>query len=145
MSKDDKLRRRLAQQNRPTGTFQITASGVQYSGPLPHPDILIKYNEALPGAADRIIAMAEKQSDHRQTLEAAVVASNCHAQKSGPIYGFIICMSAIIGGTYLVAIGKQATGLAAIITALASLAVVFIYGKTKQQEELKRKSSLTTS
>lgn len=26
----------------------------QFSGPLPHPDILARYNEIVPGAADRI-------------------------------------------------------------------------------------------
>ncbi|MHB8501417.1 MAG: DUF2335 domain-containing protein [Candidatus Acidiferrales bacterium] len=140
MSKEDKLRRRLEQQNRQSGTFQIRASGVQYSGPLPHPDILIKYNDAVLNGADRIIAMAESQSAHRQRLEKAVVDSNCHAQKLGPIYGFIVCMSAIGGGVYLIQLGKQATGLAAIITALASLSVVFIYGKRKQEQDLKQKA-----
>jgi uncharacterized membrane protein len=147
LSKESKLRRRLAQQNQPPGTFHITASGAHYSGPLPHPDILVKYNDAVPGGADRIIAMAEGQVAHRQELEKTVIASNCHAQKSGPIYGFIVCMTAIVGGVYLIQQGKGASGLAAIISALASLAIVFVYGRTKQQQELKKKleSAITTS
>jgi len=141
LSKQDKLRRQLARQNlQQAGTFQITASGVHYAGPLPHPDILVKYNEAHPGAADRIIAMAEKQAAHRQELEKTVVTANCHNSKRGPIYGFIICMTAIGGGVYLIQLGKGAAGLASIITALASLAVVFVYGRTKQKQELEQKS-----
>lgn len=141
MSKQDKFGRRLARQNlQQPGTFQITTSGIQYSGPLPHPDILVKYNDAHPGAADRIIAMAEKQAAHRQELEKKALETNCHNSKIGPIYGFVICMSAIGGGVYLIQLGKGAAGLASIITALASLSIVFVYGRTKQKQELQQKS-----
>jgi len=114
---------------------------MQFSGPLPHPDILVKYNEAHPGAADRIIAMAEKQAAHRQELESRVISTSCQNAKRGPIYGFVICMTAISGGIYLIQSGKGAAGLTAIITALVSLAVVFVYGRTKQKQELKEQST----
>ncbi|MGH9680862.1 MAG: DUF2335 domain-containing protein [Candidatus Acidiferrales bacterium] len=139
MSKEDKLRRRLARQNQQSGTFQITAANMQFSGPLPHPDILVKYNDAKPGAADRIIAMAEKQAAHRQGIEKQVITANCQNAKRGPIYGFVICMTAIAGGVYLIQLGKGAEGLVAIISALASLAFVFVYGRTKQKQELNQK------
>ena len=132
--------RRLAQQTQNPTTFQITAASARFSGPLPPPEVLAKYNDALPGAAERIIAMAESQLHHRQGLEKAVIEANCKVQKSGPIYGFIICMTAILGGMYLVYVGKSTQGLAAIISALASLAVVFVVGRKKQQKELKEKS-----
>jgi uncharacterized membrane protein len=121
-------------------TFQVTATGVHFSGPLPPPDVLIKYNDAHPGAADRILKMAETQVEHRQGLERSVVEANCRVQKSGPIYGFVICMTAILGGVYLIRVGDNAYGLAAIISALASLAFVFVFGKRKQAKELKEKS-----
>lgn len=47
-----------------------------YAGPLPPPGMLVQYNEAVPDAADRIIAMAERQSAHREQLETAVVNAN---------------------------------------------------------------------
>jgi hypothetical protein len=48
-------------------------------------------------------------------------------------------MTAIGSGTYLILHGKSVEGLAAIITALAALAVVFVVGRKKQQEELEKK------
>ena len=45
-----------------------------FSGPLPHPEILERYNSAVPGGAERIIAMAEKQSDHRMRLESSALS-----------------------------------------------------------------------
>jgi uncharacterized membrane protein len=136
VSKESKERRLFRHQQ----SLQIAASRTQFIGPLPPPEILVKYNDALPNAAERIVAMAESQLKHRQALEDKVVDSNCKAQQRGPIYGFIVCMSAIAGGIYLIHTGKDASGLAAIVTALASLAIVFIYGKAKQQKELREKS-----
>ena len=40
-----------------------------FSGPLPPPQILEKYESIVPGSADRIIGMAEKQSEHRRSIE----------------------------------------------------------------------------
>lgn len=46
-----------------------------YVGPLPPPGMLIQYNEAVPGAAERILAMAERQSAHRESMETVVVTA----------------------------------------------------------------------
>jgi uncharacterized membrane protein len=101
---------------------------------------LEKYNLAMPGLAERIICMAEQQARHRQELEKTVVNSNTFVQKVGPFLGFIVAMTAVVGGTFLVLRGKDGYGLAAIIAALASLAGVFIYGKKQQRKELDDKA-----
>ena len=113
---------------------------MQYSGPLPPPEALERYNQIVPGAAERLIAMAENQHTHRQELEKHVIHSNVSAQKLGTILGFIVAMTVIIGGVYLVHEGKSGEGLAAILTALAALVGVFVYSKYEQQKDLARKS-----
>ena len=45
-------------------------------------------------------------------------------------------MTAVIGGIQLIVSGKDGYGLAAIITALASLAGVFIFGKISQKKQM---------
>jgi uncharacterized membrane protein len=120
----------------------IQASQTQFIGPIPPPEILSKYNEALPNAAERIVAMAESQLRHRQDLEKTIVDSNCKAQQRGPIYGLIVCLAAIGGGVYLIHSGQQASGLAAIITPLAGIVGVFIYGKISQQRQLASQAAL---
>lgn len=111
-----------------------------FSGPLPPPEVLEKYNQALPGAAERILSMAEQQSRHRQSIETKVIDSNTFVQKLGPVLGFIVAMTAVIGGIVLVLKGKDGYGLAAIITPLAGLASVFIYSKQQQRKELDNKA-----
>lgn len=112
-----------------------------FSGPLPPPEILQRYNEIVPGAADRIIKMAESQHHHRQALEKSVVDSNVFSQKIGLGLGFIIAMTAIGGGIWLSAIGRSGSGLIAIIGALAALVGVFVYGKVQQSKELTDKAN----
>jgi uncharacterized membrane protein len=43
------------------------------------------------------MAMAERQSAHRESLEAKVVAGNVASQARGALYAFIICLVTILG------------------------------------------------
>jgi len=89
--------------------------------------------------------MAETQHDHRLTIEDDVVNSNIAAQKLGTILGFIVAMAAIIGGIFLAYIGRETSGLTAIITALVALAGVFVYGKSEQKKDLANKDKAITN
>lgn len=111
-----------------------------YSGPLPPPEVLERYNEILPGAAERIISLAESQHHHRQELEKCVITSNVKAQKLGTVLGFIVSMTVVIGGMFLIHEGKSTAGLATTLTALASLVGVFVWSKHEQQRDLQKKS-----
>src|SRR5216683_4738129 len=79
----------------------------EFSGPLPPPQLLKGYEEAFAGCAERVVAMAEKQSAHRQALEKAVVESNCKAQSRGQWFAFILALVVICGGVYLLAEGRS--------------------------------------
>jgi uncharacterized membrane protein len=107
-------------------------------GPLPPPEDLAKYEEICSGAADRIISMAERQSEHRQAMEARVIEANCIAQRRGPAYGFALVLAALAIGGILLWNGKDVAGLATVITALASVVATFIAGKSRQKSELKK-------
>ena len=114
---------------------------MMFSGPLPPPEVLTKYNEAVPNAAERILVMAEKQADHRRGLEAKVVASNAFNQTLGSVFAFILGLIAIGGGIYLIASGKSTEGLASIISSLTVLGGIFVYGRRQQRRERAEKAS----
>ena len=40
-----------------------------FSGPLPPPEMLARYEETVPGAAERIIVITEEQHRHRMSVE----------------------------------------------------------------------------
>jgi uncharacterized membrane protein len=97
--------------------------------------MLAKYNEVFPGCAERIVAMAESQANHRQALERTALGGNIASERRGQTFGFIVAMTAIVGGVVLIALGKSATGMVAILGALGALVGTFIYGRYKQSKE----------
>ena len=117
----------------------MQAVSQSFSGPIPSPETLAKYNEIIPNAAERILAMAEKQQEHRQQLERRVIFANTRSQTYGLVAGFVIAMTAICGGIWLIAHGKDASGITAILGSLVALVGVFVYGRKKQHQDLKEK------
>ena len=53
-----------------------------HQGPLPHPEVLRQYDQLSPGAADRIIAMAEGEADHRRQMERRQLESDIAHRQS---------------------------------------------------------------
>jgi uncharacterized membrane protein len=132
----------------PTPTPQIERSEVHaeikmaaFSGPIPHPTLLAQYNDVIPNGADRIMAMAERQSAHREQLETRVVEGNVANQTRGSYFAFIIMLVAILCGFYLIHEGKNAVGLTSIITAVGGIVGVFFYSKMEQKKEREDKSA----
>jgi len=120
-------------------TAEIKISASEFSGPLPPPELLKGYNEAFAGCAERVVAMAEAQSKHRQALENRVINSNCANETRAQWFAFILALVIIGGGVYLLATGKSVQGFSAIILAVASLAGALIYGRSEQRKERSRK------
>ncbi len=112
-----------------------------FSGPIPPPSYLARYNDVVPGGADRILSMAERQSSHRESLETKVVDGGLRAQRQGMNRAFILALVVVLGGIYLMATGKSGWGFAAIISSLTSLVSVFAIGKREQRKERVEKSN----
>ncbi len=61
-----------------------------HSGPLPSPETLKGYESIVPGAANRLITMLEKQVAHRITVEEKVVNGNFAKIKRGQYMGLFL-------------------------------------------------------
>ncbi|MBU6367488.1 MAG: DUF2335 domain-containing protein [Gemmatimonadetes bacterium] len=61
-----------------------------------------RYEDVHPGLADRIMRLAERQAEHRQALELAVVRGNLDAQSRGAHWAGVLASIALIGGFGLV-------------------------------------------
>lgn len=105
------------------------------SGPLPTPDNLAKYEAVCPGAASRIITMAEAQSEHRRSLEAIAVPKTFEAQARGQRNGLIVSLTGFAVATVALLLDQEMA--AAVIggTTVVSLAGVFVYGRHSQARE----------
>ena len=89
---------------------QIIAS--RYVGILPQADELVRYNSAVPNAAERIIVMAEKQAVHRQDLEERALISDRRRATAGLICAFVITLLVLTASTYLIMNGHDVAGVA---------------------------------
>ncbi len=140
--------RRELQQNAPSAiprqlVAQITQEiTTEYRGPYPPPVLLAEYDAVLPGAAERIIAMAEKQIAHRIELETTVIKGDSRRSWWGLVLGFVTTL--VISGVGLtVALKVSPTAGATIITGtVVALAGVFVYGSWSRRGEREHKANL---
>ena len=72
-----------------------------FSGPIPSPSILEGYERLVKGSAERIIRMAEEQSAHRRHIEKKVVGSEVLNSRLGIVSAFIIAMTTVLGGVWV--------------------------------------------
>ena len=63
-------------------TTTRVSQSVSFQGPIPPPQLLEQYSKVIPNGAERIMAMAESQLQHRQSLESAVVLANVKGHAS---------------------------------------------------------------
>ena len=64
-------------------SFSSVSISESYSGPIPHPDILVKYDSVITDGADRIMKMAENQQSHRIGIESRIINSQSNQSKLG--------------------------------------------------------------
>lgn len=101
----------------------------EFSNPLPPADELEKYERVSPGAAERIIAMAETQNSHRHELEKSLV-DNEHKQASrGQNCAVVLGALAIVSGAIAGILGAQLAGSVIGGLVVAGLVYAFIRGR----------------
>lgn len=122
----------------------VTAIHRVQAGPLPPPEVLMQYNQAVPDSAERIIVMAEAQSKHRQELESKVIESDINNSKLGLHYGLIIGLAAVIGGTICILYGHEVGGSIIGGTGLTGLVGVFVYGSRSRRKEREQRFKAET-
>lgn len=112
-----------------------------YQGPLPHPDLLKKFEEITPGAAERILLMAEKEQQHRHQLEIEIVTKENNNIKSeislknkGLFCAFILALLIIVGGIYLLMTNKSLEGFGLILGTIGMIIAPFFFNKTNNKQ-----------
>ena len=111
-----------------------------YSGPLPHPAHLERYEKLYPGAAKLLLELLDIQAKHRMGIEKTVIASNIINERRGQLFAFIICMTVIVGGFVAIYFEKNVLGISSVLGSLAVLAAVFFGGKSRSKKELQKRA-----
>ncbi len=106
-----------------------------YSGPLPPAEAFERYERVCPGAADRIIAMAEQQASHRQELERRREATISRNSQLGIVSALLLAVFVLVGGVICVILGHDWAGGVIVSLDLVSLCAVFVYGTNMRDKE----------
>ncbi|HHQ4525524.1 DUF2335 domain-containing protein [Aeromonas veronii] len=103
-----------------------------FSGPLPPPKVLKSYETILPGTAERIIQMAEREQAHRHSIDTIALNGDINRDKRGQNYGLLLALSFALITVVLGLNGLET--LAAIIGSvdLVALVTVFVIGRKSQ-------------
>lgn len=101
----------------------------RFSGPMPHPKHFQEYEDILPGAAERILSMAENAQDHNRQMEGKIVEAQIRDQKRGMYVGFAALMVIIGVAAVLAAVGNNIGAGAFLTTAVLGAVGAFIKGR----------------
>ena len=93
----------------------------------------------MPGAADRILKMAEDTAEHDRTVEHEALKLVGRETLLGQIFAVLIAIIAIGCGTYTAVQGYQIAGAAISSVGVLGIVTAFIMGKTGDQAVSKTK------
>jgi len=111
----------------PRGTsLEVQQQSLMYVGPLPPSNEFSGYEKALPGAADRILALTEQESEHRRKNEDKIVQHSIKISKLGVFFAFIIALASLGLIFFSILKGEPLAAIVPAVIALTSLAAVFI-------------------
>lgn len=110
-----------------------------FSGPLPPPEFLQRYEDIVPGCAKQIMDTFVAQSNHRMALEKLAIGSQLEQSNRGQYFGLIVALAGLGSAVYLGATGHDwLAGTIGGVT-LVSMVTAFIVGKSEQRSNLKKK------
>ncbi len=122
----------------PQVLVQTELQGYAFRGPLPPPEILQAYENALPGAAERIVAMAEIQHSHRLARQGQSevrrtdrLASDISLKKRGQLMAFLLALACAV----LIWFDKPAEWYVAALAILAGATGVSILSRRANREQ----------
>jgi len=114
----------------PQGKLQQASQ--QYPGPIPPPEVLHSFDQIIPGAAERILVMAEKNGKQQREIEKASLTLASDEVKRGQRFGLTIGILAFATCIIALILGSEKTAIALGGTTLIGLFAVFVTGHIKK-------------
>ncbi|MDD9806041.1 MAG: DUF2335 domain-containing protein [Gammaproteobacteria bacterium] len=105
-----------------------TITSAYFSGPVPPPNLLEAYQRINRKFADKIMAMAEKEQNHRHAMEDRTLQSITSFEKLGQLCTLLISGAIITIGALIALMADAVAGSIVVAVPLASLAAQLISG-----------------
>lgn len=114
-------------------TAASSSEEVQYSGPIPDPELLRAYEEISPGLAERIFQMAREEQAHHFRME----ERKLRATTRGQYTAFIAVLMLIAAGVACALTDHHVVAGTIFTTTIIGTASVFLIGRKNVKEEEK--------
>lgn len=114
-----------------------------FSGPIPPAAMMAQYDQVVPGAADRILAMAEEQQRHRHRMEWHTLVSDTHRSYWGLACGLVITLAFGSGGVWLGLTGHEDLGRFLFGGTLVTIVGIFVAGTIVRRNERREKAKIS--
>ena len=119
---------------------QQTIQMESYQGPLPPPDDLARYDEIVPGGAERLFTLLEKQANHRMGLEKHVITWDVRRANLGTVFALIFGLAVLIVSYILIANGHEGPGVLALLVEFVTYGGIFVYSTETRRRERNQKA-----
>lgn len=77
---------------------------------MPSPDVLQEYERVVPGAADRILAMAESDTTERAALDRKLADAEIENARGGRNQAYSLTLTALVAAIVFFALGNPVAG-----------------------------------
>ena len=111
---------------------EVSESTTTYSGPLPPSTELAEYDRVLPGAAERILSMAESYAAHDQHQEADFLRCEYTDKLWGRLVAAVVVMVILGACIYALHLGHVEFATTLGSWTIVALAAVFVAGKVPE-------------
>ena len=103
-------------------------------GPLPSPVLLGQYDQVLPGLAETIVRMAEREQRHRHQMDKIEVSAPHELAKRGQWFGLSVVILMLGLAVNLAWLGHAVEAAIVAGVDLSVLVVAFIYGRRRDDD-----------
>lgn len=114
-------------------SFSIAAEA--YSGPIPPPALLERFNEIIPDGANRLMLMAERQEAHRIAIEGSVIRHDLQQSRLGLYFGGAVGTGVLALAAYMTFVGAAPEGAKIVVVSLAGIVSTFLYATSSRKGE----------
>ena len=115
-----------------------------FSGPLPHPELFEGYERTLPGAANRIMTMSEKEQEHRHQIEIGILKQKCKKQNRGQLYGCGLAVFFAVVAFALALMGHEIIASVIFGTTIIAVLIIYVLGVVPNMKKNESKNETDT-
>ena len=114
---------------------QLAQVSQSYSGPIPPPQILEEFERIIPGAAERILHMAEENGKHQREMERSALNMVADTTRRGQRYGLLIGLTAFVTCIIALWLGSEGTAMTIGGVTIVGLVAVFVTSRSSNNNQ----------